>query len=87
MKQIRENRNDVGLAQDETGVDGAAEMTAREARTDTGMSQWHLQKKARVHQSRISLIERGLVDPTSKERQAIAAALGLSVDQIDWDVQ
>ena len=58
----------------------------REIRSRIGHGQWQLQKKSGVFQSRISLIERGLVQPTLKEKSALAAAFGLSIEDIDWGI-
>ena len=41
-----------------------------------GMSQWELGRAAGLSQGRFSMIERGLVAPTSEERAALARALG-----------
>jgi DNA-binding XRE family transcriptional regulator len=45
-------------------------------------SQNHLARLADIPQSRISLIERGLIEPRSDERERIAQALGCSEEDL-----
>ena len=46
------------------------------------VSQWELSKQTEIPQSRISLIENNLVEAKTKERAAIAEALGFKVQEI-----
>jgi DNA-binding XRE family transcriptional regulator len=46
--------------------------------------QWDLGIAAGCHQCKISLIEHGYVIPSDEEKVAIAGALGVSVNEIDW---
>ena len=59
-------------------------MNLKEARFKKQLTQYDLVKMARVHQSRISLIERGYASPTRKEKFAIARALQVDPREIDW---
>ncbi len=47
--------------------------------------QWDLRRDTGIHQSKISLIERGYVEPSSAEKSMLAAALGFKVDEIQWE--
>jgi len=49
-----------------------------------GVSQYVIQAKSGVFQSRISLIENGLAQPKEKEVAAISKALGLQPNYIAW---
>ena len=51
-------------------------MNMREARFVRGYSQWQMSRILWIPQSRISLIERGLVDPRDDEKEKIAKLLG-----------
>ena len=57
--------------------DRAHGLTVREIRFKRNASQYSIQKSLGVHQSRLSLIENGLVQPTDKEKRLIAEALGI----------
>jgi predicted transcriptional regulator len=48
----------------------------RREQLQVAFSQYHLARLADIPQSRISLIERGLVEPRPDERERIAKALG-----------
>jgi transcriptional regulator with XRE-family HTH domain len=61
-------------------------LSLREIRFRRGASQYSIQRDSGVHQSRVSLIERGLVKPTDKEMGAIAQALGVDQRFIAWPV-
>ena len=63
------------------------EMDLAEARFKRQWSQWELQKRSGVHQSRISLIENGYVAPTQKEKAAIVRALGIKAKDLEWPNQ
>ncbi|MHC4292178.1 MAG: helix-turn-helix transcriptional regulator, partial [Planctomycetota bacterium] len=53
-------------------------------RTIKGQRQWDLSRATGIHQSKISLIEHGYIIPNDKEKEAIADALGVSINEIDW---
>ena len=55
-----------------------------EARARRRVTQWDMRKRTGIHQSKISLIERGYVDPSEAEKTMIAAALGFDVSEIQW---
>lgn len=56
-------------------------VTARAIKKKT---QWDVRKETGIHQSKISLIEHGYVNPTDDEKTAIAQALGVAVNAIKW---
>ena len=60
-------------------------MDLKETRFKKGLTQYDISKNSGVHQSRISLIERGYVFPTLKERRKIAKALDIGIEDIDWN--
>ena len=47
-------------------------------------TQWDLKVLTGIHQSKLSLIERGYIEPSEQEKGLIARALGLSDSEIDW---
>ncbi|MBW2321722.1 MAG: helix-turn-helix transcriptional regulator [Deltaproteobacteria bacterium] len=47
-------------------------------------TQWDLKVLTGIHQSKLSLMERGYIEPTKREKALIAKALGFSVNEIDW---
>ena len=57
------------------------------ARMIKRMTQWDMRKVTGIHQSKISLIERGYVIPSEKERAAIAEALGVAASEIQWPAE
>lgn len=59
-------------------------MNLREIRFKRGMTQYDINRHSGIHQSRISLIERGYVSPKLKEKHAIAKALRVNPDEIKW---
>jgi len=61
-------------------------MNLFEARAKKRKTQWDLRKETGIHQSKISLIEHGYVEPSETEKIAIANALGFRVDEIDWPI-
>jgi DNA-binding XRE family transcriptional regulator len=65
-------------------VKEVCQMDITEARFKKRLTQWDLRIKTGISQTKISLIERGYVDPHEEEKQKIAKALGLRVDQITW---
>jgi transcriptional regulator with XRE-family HTH domain len=54
----------------------------RHARIDLGFSQFDVARRCGMSQGKFSYIERGLVPTTERERQAIAAVLGQSVERL-----
>jgi transcriptional regulator with XRE-family HTH domain len=54
----------------------------KEVRFFKGMNQYQLANLAQVHQSRISLIEKGYAKPTPKEKEGLARALGVKVEDL-----
>jgi len=58
-----------------------------EARFKRRKTQWDLSKTAGISQSKLSLLERGYVTPSDKERGLIANALGFRVEEIEWQVE
>jgi len=59
-------------------------MNLTEVRFHKKMTQWDLKIRTGINQTKISLIERGYVLPRDEEKQRLAKALGVKVDQIDW---
>ncbi len=57
------------------------------ARAMRKKTQWDLRKATGIHQSKISLIEHGYVEPTDKEKSALAEALGFGVGEIEWSAE
>jgi DNA-binding XRE family transcriptional regulator len=47
-------------------------------------TQWDLKVSTGIHQSKLSLIERGFIEPSKQEKESIARALGFSTNEIDW---
>jgi transcriptional regulator with XRE-family HTH domain len=47
-------------------------------RLSRGVSQWALSQEAGISQGRYSYLERGLIEPTSEERERLAQALHAS---------
>jgi transcriptional regulator with XRE-family HTH domain len=59
-------------------------MTLREARFQRRMTQYDLWALTGINAPRISLAERGFVALKKREREAIAGALGMAVESIDF---
>lgn len=59
-------------------------MNLFEARARRRKTQWDIRQTTGIHQSKVSLIERGYVNPTDDEKRAIAQALGFGVEDIKW---
>ena len=57
-------------------------MTLREARFFRGLNQWDISVKTGIPQSKLSLIERGYVDPKKDEKRKIAKVLGCKVSEV-----
>lgn len=62
-------------------------MNLFEARARRRKTQWDIRQNTGIHQSKVSLIERGYVEPTEKEKTLIAKALGFAVSEIKWPKQ
>ena len=60
-------------------------MNLREARFKRQFTQYHLVLKTGIPQSKISLIERGFIEPREAEKIKIARALHLKTNQIEWE--
>jgi transcriptional regulator with XRE-family HTH domain len=54
------------------------------ARAREKKTQWDIRLATGIHQSKLSLIERGYIAPSSEEKEAIAGALGIAADEIQW---
>jgi len=54
----------------------------KEARFVLSLTQYQLAKMAGVPQSKISLIESGIYDPSPEEQQRLAEALGYSIEEL-----
>lgn len=59
-------------------------MNLFEARAKERKTQWDICKATSISQSKLSLIERGYVQPSEREKALIAKALGLTVNDIKW---
>lgn len=57
-------------------------MTLREARFFRGLNQWDISVKTGIPQSKLSLSERGYVDPKKDEKRKIAKVLGCKVSEV-----
>jgi transcriptional regulator with XRE-family HTH domain len=60
-------------------------MTLREARFHQQMTQYDLWRLTGITAPRISLVERGFARLKRHEREAVAEALGIPVQAIDFD--
>lgn len=56
----------------------------REKRVVKQITQFQLRIATGIHQSKISMIENGLIEPRPDERRKLAEALGVSPEEI-WD--
>jgi len=54
----------------------------RETRVVKRVSQFQLRLATGIHQSKISMIENGLIDPREDEKEKLAKALGVAVKEI-----
>ncbi len=54
----------------------------REVRVVKKISQFQLRLLTGIHQSKISMIENGLVEPQEDEQEKLAQALGAKVEEI-----
>jgi transcriptional regulator with XRE-family HTH domain len=67
-------------------TDGTYRLPLKVHRSLLGFSQYVIQNKSGVFQSRLSLIENGLAQPTDKEAAGIAEALGVAPEEIAWPI-
>ena len=54
----------------------------REVRVVRRISQFQLRLATGIHQSKISMIENGLIEPREDEKKTLAKALGVGVEEI-----
>jgi len=54
----------------------------RETRLLKRITQFQLRILTDIHQSKISLIENGLIDPTQDEQKKLAKALGIKAEEL-----
>ncbi len=57
-------------------------MNLKEARFHAGLSQYDIALKTGIHQSRLSLIERGYLHPSNKEKKKISKVLRHKTEEI-----
>lgn len=62
-------------------------MTLRELRFRHRLTQFDVAKGAFMSPSKVSLIERGYIQPNRVDRERIAAAFGLAPEEIDWEAE
>jgi predicted transcriptional regulator len=62
-------------------------MHLREIRARLRVSQWDLRQKTGIHQTKISLFEKGHIKLSDNERRRIAKALKVAINDIDWDTE
>lgn len=59
-------------------------MEFKTARKLANKNQYDLTILTLIPQSKISLIENGYIEPSAAEKQRLAGALGLKVNDIEW---
>jgi transcriptional regulator with XRE-family HTH domain len=59
-------------------------MNLKTARTSRGFTQLDLELASGIHQTKISILERGYRLPTDEERDRLARALGLESEVLDF---
>ena len=57
-------------------------MTLKEARFHKGLNQWDVSIRTGICQTKLSLIERGYIDPKEGEKKRIAKVLGCKVSEV-----
>ena len=62
-------------------------MDLKQLRLERRLNQFESQLLAGVHQSRVSLLERGLVKPTARERERLAKALKVKPDDLVFELR
>jgi transcriptional regulator with XRE-family HTH domain len=62
-------------------------MDLKTLRAQERISQWKLALKTGIPQSTISLIEKGYIPPSEENRNKIAEALNVSINEIDWEIR
>jgi DNA-binding XRE family transcriptional regulator len=55
-----------------------------EARAKKRKTQWDLKISTGINQTKLSLIERGYIVPSEREKRIIAQSLGFEIREIDW---
>jgi len=60
-------------------------MDLKTARFKKNLTQWDLKAKTGIHQSKISLMERGYLEPNKDEVKRLAKALGVKADDLTWN--
>ena len=61
-------------------------MDFRITRLSRRVTQEHLETKTGINQTRISLIENGLAEPTQSEKKKLSKALGVDLSEIWADI-
>lgn len=61
-------------------------MNLRRARFEKGFTQYDIKQLTGINPSRISLAERGYIELKKSECEAIAKALGMPVESIDFQL-
>jgi DNA-binding XRE family transcriptional regulator len=59
-------------------------MDLYEARAKRRLTQWDIGKATGISQSKMSLFENGYLYPNENEKGAIAEALGMEINEIQW---
>ncbi len=59
--------------------------TIKELRFFSGLTQIDIAQRTRVHQGRLTLIERGLSPPRDWEKKALAEFFDRNINEIDWN--
>lgn len=59
-------------------------MNLKILRTVKNVNQYELNRRTGIPQSKISLIERGYVEPNENEKAAVANALEVGIEEIEW---
>ena len=59
-------------------------MELLEARVKKRITQWDIAVETGISQTKLSLIERGYVMPSEKERSLISGVVGCGEDEIKW---
>ena len=62
-------------------------MDLKTFRAQKRITQWDLSLKTGIAQSTISLIEKGYVPPSEENRNKIAEALSVSINEVDWEIR
>lgn len=60
-------------------------MDLRTARFKKNLTQYDLKIKTGIHQSKLSLIERGYIKPNKDEVRRLAKVLGVKANDLSWN--